>query len=155
MALSKTGRFLSKAEILGVGVFSPLSTEEYQKFTVVFFVVFFGNFQDSPGVGQIAYLCRRNLASNWGKSAFFSQTKHDQLWSCFFSFLFPFSCLKMAKHMCFCLPKREKRRPPPILSNFLGILYSPRGNWNPKVRVASGSPCFIIGSAVKPCGPPG
>ena len=25
MALSKTGRFLSKAEILGVGVFSPLS----------------------------------------------------------------------------------------------------------------------------------
>ena len=26
MALSKTGRFLSKAEILGVGVFSPLST---------------------------------------------------------------------------------------------------------------------------------
>ena len=27
MALSKTGRFLSKAEILGVGVFSPLSFE--------------------------------------------------------------------------------------------------------------------------------
>ena len=26
LALSKTGRFLSKAEILGVGVFSPLST---------------------------------------------------------------------------------------------------------------------------------
>ena len=25
MGLSKTGRFLSKAEILGVGVFSPLS----------------------------------------------------------------------------------------------------------------------------------
>ena len=25
MALSKTGRFLTKAEILGVGVFSPLS----------------------------------------------------------------------------------------------------------------------------------
>ena len=26
MSLSKTDRFLSKAEILGVGVFSPLST---------------------------------------------------------------------------------------------------------------------------------
>ena len=26
MALSKTGRFLSKAEILGVGVFSPLAS---------------------------------------------------------------------------------------------------------------------------------
>ena len=30
MALSKTGRFLSKAEILGVGVFSPLPTEGKQ-----------------------------------------------------------------------------------------------------------------------------
>ena len=28
MALSKTGRFLSKAEILGVGVFSPLSSRQ-------------------------------------------------------------------------------------------------------------------------------
>ena len=27
MVFSKTGRFLSKAEILGVGVFSPLSTK--------------------------------------------------------------------------------------------------------------------------------
>ena len=31
MALSKTGRFLSKAEISGVGVFSPLSKNPFPK----------------------------------------------------------------------------------------------------------------------------
>ena len=36
MALSKTGRFLSKAEILGVGVFPPLSMR-ILKTTVVFY----------------------------------------------------------------------------------------------------------------------
>ena len=30
MALSKTGRFLSKAEILGVGAFSPLSNSPWR-----------------------------------------------------------------------------------------------------------------------------
>ena len=36
MALSKTGRFLSKAEILGVGVFSPLPIVSQNVFVLVF-----------------------------------------------------------------------------------------------------------------------
>ena len=47
MALSKTGRFLSKAEILGVGVFCPLSSKDWTIWHFLCFVSCVFVYQDS------------------------------------------------------------------------------------------------------------
>ena len=67
LALSKTGRFLSKAEILGVGVFSPLSSNARRSASATLLfgsVVRVGGLQETkaPNAGGRGCASRGHLA---------------------------------------------------------------------------------------------
>ena len=60
MALSKTGRFLSKAEILGVGVFSPLPIQSWRQILNLFW---FGALRGFEATSSVCRICKANPLS--------------------------------------------------------------------------------------------